>query len=205
MQQERKNYGGAPAPAAPAPATSPTPTRFSDQSSAPSPLSSVADFSGSNSSLGNPRAYSVSAPMFGSRPDIPADQLAGISKRLSGLVYSVAAGGYLNASEARDANSWYNKFGNGSGGDPTANRAAQDVFSEIGNYPTVANETPALGRLRATTPGLAAPSQGPSLNSTIAGIPADERRAAGVGDVWQGPWAFGHRTPGFSPYGVYRG
>lgn len=165
-----------------------------------SPLGAVANYSGSNESLGHPRANSVSAPLLGSHPDlsnVSPDQLKQWQNTLSHLIYSVPAGGYIYS--GRNYGGLMTP-GSGWHGDSNANREAANVYGAIGDLPTVANETGALTRLRATTPGIAAPTQRPSLNTTLsefAGGPmGDMMHDAGFSDRYEGPFSIGRKRPG---------
>lgn len=159
---------------------------------APSPLSNVASFDGSTSSLGNPRASSTGGGGFGFQPDLSSaspDQLKRFTDTLSNLTYSVSAGGYLFNDEAQNANSYYNKFGAGKGGNPIANKQAHDLYGEIGGFPTKAVATPALTRLRESHPGLGAGAAGPSFNERLGDVGDNPFASqAGFGSTWEGPW-----------------
>jgi hypothetical protein len=173
MEMDRRNQG-ATAPSAPT-----------------SPLTGVANFPGSPNSLGNPRAMSTGGSGFGFQPDLSGaspGQLSNWMNTLSHLVYSVPAGGYISETDAQNANSWYNKFGQGSGGNPASNRAAHDVYAEIGGFPTQAIGTPALAKLQASHPGLKGAS-GPSFNERLGSLAGNPfAKDAGFGPTWEGPW-----------------
>jgi hypothetical protein len=141
---------------------------------------------------GNVTATSISSGSpFGRTPNLTPEQAQQVAGLLSGLTYSVPAGGYLFNNEAQNANSYYNKFGAGGGGDPAANALATKAYGITGNAPTIPGMTTALASLYANS-GLK-PTEGPSYNSILGG--------AGQG-AYQGPWPVG-RLPGFNPSGVY--
>jgi hypothetical protein len=119
---------------------------------------------------GNVKATSITAGSpFGFSPDLSSwspQQIGDFMRGLSNLTYSAPAGGYVFSNEAQNANSYYNKFGAGGGGDPRANAAARSLWGPLGNLPTVPNATAALAALYQNT-GLK-PTQGPSLNERLA-------------------------------------
>lgn len=165
-----------------------------------SPLNAVANFSGSGEPDGHAHGSSVSAPLLGSHPDLShviPEQLAQWNDSLSHLIYSVPAGGYIYAGRNY---SGLMTPGSGWHGDSNANREAANIYGAIGDLPTVANETPALTRLRGSTPGLAAPTQGPSLNTTLGefanGPLGDAMHDAGFSDKYEGPFSIGRKRPG---------
>jgi hypothetical protein len=174
MANNNKPVALFPAPNTPFPTTAPLPTS--------SPMS------------GNVTATSISSGSpFGRTPSLTPEQSKQIMGMLGGLTYSVPAGGYLFSNEAQNANSYYNKFGAGGGGNPAANRLATEAYGIMGNAPTVPGMTAALQSLY-TNSGLT-PRQGPSYNAILAN--------AGQGP-YQGPWgSFGQRLPGYNPSGQY--
>jgi hypothetical protein len=143
---------------------------------------------------GNVTATSVgSGSPFGRIPSLSPAQQALVGSLLSGLTYSVPAGGYLTSAEAQNANSYYNKFGAGGGGDPAANALALRAYGIVGNAPTIPGMTAALSNLYSA--GGASPQLGPSYNQILTN--------AGQGP-YQTPWgSVGQRTPGYNPYGQY--
>lgn len=178
MQIDRRQAATPSAPTAAAPATTSV--------GSTSPLGSVANFGGGTESLGNPRAISTGGSGFGFQPDLSGaspEQLKRFTDTLSHLVYSVPAGGYITQDEAQNANSWYNKFGTNSGGNPGANKAAHDIYGEIGGFPTKAIGTPALTRLQSDNPGLPV-SHGPSFNDRLGALPNNP-----FGPTYEGPYA----------------
>lgn len=131
---------------------------------------------------------------FGITPYIPPDQRGAFQaladSTINKLTWSEPAGGYISNVDAMNANSWYNKFGTGSGGDPNANARAAQFYGALGALPTTANTSPALATLNQRA-GIA-PALGPSLSQLL-------------GTPYQGPFKFGERMPGFNPYGQYQG
>lgn len=138
----------------------------------------------------NPVAISrgINSPFGTPIPDLSKANPATLGRlNIGNLIYSANAGGYLTRAEAENANSWYNKFGQGTGGDPGANRAAAAYYGYIGSLPTRPIGTPALNMFYGAFGG-GAPS-GPSFNSIL-------------GNQWQGPYQFGVKGPSsFNPGG----
>jgi hypothetical protein len=131
---------------------------------------------------GNVTATSVGAGSpLGWQPVLTPDQTAQLMRGLSQITYSVPAGGYLFNTEAQNANSFYNKFGAGGGGQGEANALARSLYGMVGNAPTVPGMTAALQSLYQNT-GLQ-PRQGPSLTSRL-------------GTPYYGPFEFGGSGPG---------
>lgn len=142
---------------------------------------STGAFGGGSTINTNSSAFSrgVNYPFGTPVPDLSRADPATLNRlNIDDLIYSVSAGGYLTRAEAENANSWYNKFGQGSGGDPLANRQAARLYGYIGSLPTRAMGTPALNQFYNQFGG-STPS-GPSFNSIL-------------GSQWQGPWEFGIR------------
>jgi hypothetical protein len=123
---------------------------------------------------------------FGWQPILTPEQSAQLMRGLSQLTYSVPAGGYLFNTEAQNANSYYNKFGAGGGGQPEANALARSLYGMVGNAPTQPGMTAALASLYQNT-GLQ-PRQGPSLTSRM-----------GAMGPYYGPWEFGG-PGGYHPF-----
>lgn len=124
---------------------------------------------------------------------------------ISNLIYSAGAGGYLTAAEANNSNSYYNKFGSGGGGDPTANRQAAAYYNYIGGLPTQPLGTPALNQLYGLTGQ--SPAQGPSYNSILSNASQGSFGSGYAnlfGNTYQGPFQFGQRLPGFNQFGSYK-
>lgn len=143
---------------------------------------------------GNPVANSVSPPAFGSHPQLTPELMAQFSKLLGENTYSVEAGGYIPSNQAENANSYWNKFGAGSGGDPAANKAMGDFYATLGDQPTVANTSPALAQFNASTG--ASPTLGPSLNSTLGSLisgPNGPTIEKTFGPKYEGPF----KIPGY--------
>jgi hypothetical protein len=129
---------------------------------------------------------------------------------INNLVYSVSAGGYLTQPEASNANSWYNKFGAGSGGDPSANAQASAFYNYIGSLPTRAVGTPALNQFYSQFGGQ--PASGPSYNSRLSDTfnnaspyMQNQFQQAGFGRTYGGPWQSGRQNPNYNMFGAYRG
>jgi len=157
--------------------------------------------------LNRPTGQNVTATSTGSGgspvPDIRAADPSTLQRLLrgfSGLTYSVPAGGYIPTTEARNANSYWNKFGAGSGGDPTSNRAAAAFYSYLGTLPTTYARTPALQQLEGAGPIGTGPSFNTKLEQAGAFYPGSP--FGNTGD-WQGPWTFGQRNPDYNMYGAY--
>lgn len=152
---------------------------------------SPGSFGGGSTINTNPSAFSrgVNYPFATPVPDLSRANPSTLGRLdISNLIYSPNAGGYLTRSEAENANSWYTKFGQGSGGDPLANRSAARFYGYIGSLPTRAMGTPALNQYYNQFGGGSAPG-GPSFNSML-------------GSQWQGPYQFGVRGPsGYNPGG----
>lgn len=157
-----KLIGGPPAPA-------PTPTNTM------APINAVGTASGG-------------AGPFGFSPTGPG--LAGLLEQLSNYTYSVPVGGYLSSADALNANSYYNKFGAGGGGNPAANQAVRGIYNQIGALPTTANTSPALAALNQSS-GIQ-PKLGPSFNERLAELlagPAGEvAKKAGFTSPYEGPF-----------------
>lgn len=109
-------------------------------------------------------------------------------------IYSLPAGGYISQFDARNANSFYNKFGSGSGGDPNANAYMARLYRAVGNLPTRPIGTPALNQFYQRFGG--SPALGPSYNQILGGM--------GRG-AYQGPWQFGVRDQNYNPWGANYG
>lgn len=129
---------------------------------------------------------------------------------ISNLIYSSSAGGYLTRADAENANSYYNKFGAGGGGDPTANQRAASYYGYIGSLPTRPIGTPALNQLYSF--GGTRPAPGPSYNTTLGNLfgsaspfMQSQFRAAGFGPTYTGPFEFGRRDPNYNEFGAYKG
>lgn len=172
------------------------PSSLTDQGSNQTPdINSVANSTG-GTGFG-------SVPDFSSNPKLQADLL----KALGDYVYSVPAGGYISAADARNANSYYNKFGAGGGGDPGANRVMEQLYGQVGNLPTRPVESSALAKLYQSGAATRAPATGPSFNQTLSevmqGPLGEAARDAGFTDRYRGFWDFGHRQPYYNPYGQY--
>jgi hypothetical protein len=195
IQKQQQGQAQVQAPVAPAAPAQSLQIEGGISSPQDNPVSSVANFQGGNDLPGGGivGANSQSAGgNFGYRFADPA-AAAGIAAGLSNYHYSLPAGGYLHndypATATHREGSFY-KGGNppanrisplqGGGGDPNANRAVGDIYSELGNLPRVENTTGALNKLNAATG--ATPSAGPTINDTL--------RTAGVNSPWGGPWEF---------------
>lgn len=141
---------------------------------------------------GNVTATSVGAGSpFGWTPTLTPEQQMTLLGGLSKLTYSAPAGGYLFNDEAQNANSYYNKFGAGGGGDPRANAFARSLYGVVGNAPTHPGMTAALQSLYQNT-GLQ-PRQGPSFNERLGGM-----------GPYAGPWGFGGYDPFAKVKALYR-
>lgn len=124
-------------------------------------------------------------------PDLRyADQGTLNRLNISNLIYSPTAGGYLTQGEANNANSYYNKFGAGQGGDPQANKMASAYYNYIGSLPTRPIGTPALNQFYAQFGG--GYGSGPSYNSILGGS-------------YQGPYGYGLQNTNYNQYGQYHG
>lgn len=111
-----------------------------------------------------------------------------------GLVYSASAGGYIPGAQASNANSYYNKFGRGGGGDPMSNLAASNYYNYLGSLPTRSYGSMALAKLYQQT-GQQAP-RGPSFNSILQGyqsqIPSQYQNMLPMNQGgWTGPYSMG--------------
>src|SRR5580765_2500452 len=123
------------------------------------PVSTTRNVTASSGSSGSP---------FGRTPSLTPEQATQISGLVGNLTYSTTAGGYLFNDESQNANSWYNKFGAGGGGNPAANRRAEQAYAIMGSAPTVPGMTSALQSLYAAGGG--SPRLGPSYNDTLASM-----------------------------------
>lgn len=131
-------------------------------------------------STGNPVANSSgSGSPFGFSPVGGDPNILG---KLSDLVYSVPAGGYITADEAHNANSAQIKYNLQ---DPQANALAKSIYAYIGTLPTQANTTAALASLYQQ--GGAKPALGPSIQDRTGGQP------------WDGPWGIQPEHPSSTP------
>jgi hypothetical protein len=170
------------------------------------------DYAGGTQNVGaTAGSYGVNSPFGSPVPDLSQANPETLGRlNINNLVYSVSVGGYLTQPEASNANSWYNKFGAGSGGDPTANARAAAYYNYLGTLPTRPVGTPALNQFYSQFGGQ--PASGPSLNSTLSNqfnnsspYMQGQLREAGFGPSYTGPWQFGQRNPNYNQYGVYTG
>lgn len=159
---------------------------------------------------GNPVGTGVSSPAFGVMPYISPERMPEVARQFLDLTqnytYSFPAQGYISKADASNANSYYNKFGGGGGGDPRANQAMGNFYSMLGALPTTAVTSGALSKLnqeRGTTPSL-----GPSLNETLGKLlssPMVKLLGQHPSSTWQGPYSFGERDDRYNPFGVFKG
>lgn len=138
------------------------------------------------------RASSTGGGGFGFSPDFSGmspQQLQQMMEGLSNLTYSVPLGGYIFGSDATPESAYVRGYYGQpmTGGNPAANRAAGELYGEIGNLPTINRGSPALMEYQQGR-GIS-PTRGPSMSSRMGAL-----------GPYQGPWTY----PGYDPFEPYR-
>lgn len=157
----------------------------------------------------NASAISTGGTGFGMMPDFSSNPglLGDLAQAMQNYTYSWPAQGYISNADARNANSYYNKFGAGGGGDPRANQVMERLYGAVGELPTRPVETGALAKLYNSGAAERGPATGRPYNETLreimSGPGAEAARDAGFTDQYRGFWQFGHRLPYYNEWGQY--